>query len=109
VFRRVVRLIHDDDLSLGLSEAAVNLRKIGQSIILIVDNFVRRLKEADLHNVDPILTRLATAEHMDNVGPAFQNLVDLINEKRYTGTLRDLVWKEHQEEHLLIEMLQCTD
>ena len=94
VFRRVIRLIHDDDLSLGLSEAAVNLRKIGQSIILIVDNFVRRLKEADLRNVDPILTRLATAEHMDNVGPAFQNLVDLINEKRYTGTLRELVGLE---------------
>ena len=51
-------------------------------------------KFKDLHNVDPILTRLATAEHMDNVGPAFQNLVDLINEKRYTGTLRELVGLE---------------
>ena len=27
-------------------------------------------------------------------GPAFQNLVDLINEKRYTGTLRELVGLE---------------
>ena len=42
----------------------------------------------------PILSRLATAKQMIGVGPGFQNLVDLIREKNYTGTLRDLVGVE---------------
>ena len=63
IFRRAIALISDDDLSLNLVEAVVKIRKVGQQISLVTDNFVRRkldrpTKEEDMHNVDPILIRL---------------------------------------------------
>ena len=58
IFKRAIALIHDDDLSLSLPETVVKIKKLGQSITLVTDNFVRRnlvkpTKEEDLHNVDP--------------------------------------------------------
>ena len=95
VFRRTMMLINRDSFSLELNDAVEKMGRIGQAITLIVDNYVRRLGHGtDLHNVDPILTKLATPQLMRNVGPAFQNLMDIIKEKRYTGTLGELVGLE---------------
>ena len=96
IFRRAISLISDDDLSLNLVEAVVKIRKVGQQISLVTDNFVRRkldrpTKEEDMHNVDPILKIMASAKRLHDLGPACQNLLDLVNKKGYTGTLRELI------------------
>ena len=88
-------------LGLSMSEVVtdktvVKIRKLGQPITLVADNFVRRnlvkpTKEEDMRNVDPILRILASAKHLRDFGPACQNLKDFVDEKRFTGTVRDLV------------------
>ena len=93
VFRRAIALISDDDLSLNLVETVVKIRKVGQQISLVTDNFVRRkldrpTKEEDMHNVDPILKIMASAKRLHDLGPACQNLLVLVNKKGYTGTLK---------------------
>ena len=96
IFRRAIALISDDDLSLNLVETVVKIRKVGQQISLVTDTFVRRkldrpTKEEDMHNVDPILKIMASAKRLHDLGPACQNLLDLVNKKGYTGTLRELI------------------
>ena len=99
IFRRAIALISNDDLSLTLVETVVKIRKVGQQISLVTDNFVRRkldkpTKEEDMHNVDPILRIMASAKRLHDLGPACQNLLVLVNKKGYTGTLRDLIGLE---------------
>ena len=99
IFRRAIALVSDDDLSLPLVETVVKIRKVGQQISLVTDNFVRRkldkpTKEEDMHNVDPILRIMASAKHLHDIGPACQNLLALVNQKGYTGTLRELIGLE---------------
>ena len=99
IFRRAIALISDDDLSLPLIETVVKIRKVGQQISLVTDNFVRRkldkpTKEEDMHNVDPILRIMASAKHLHDLGPACQNLLALVNKKGFTGTLRELIGLE---------------
>ena len=99
IFKRAIALVSDEDLSMSLPETVVKIRKIGQSITLVTDNFVKRklvrpTKEEDIHNVDPILRILASAQHLHDIGPAFQNLKDFVDEKRFSGTLRKLVTLE---------------
>ena len=113
IFRRAIALVSDDDLSLPLVETVVKIRKVGQQISLVTDNFVRRkldkpTKEEDMHNVDPILRIMASAKHLHDIGPACQNLLALVNQKGYTGTLRELDWKEQLEEHSQVEIVPCT-
>ena len=99
IFRRAIALISDDDLSLPLIETVVKIRKVGQQIFLVTDNFIRRkldkpTKEEDMHNVDPILRIMASAKHLRDLGPACQNLLALVNKKGFTGTLRELIGLE---------------
>ena len=99
IFRRAIALISDDDLTLPLIETVVKIRKVGQQISLVTDNFVRRkldkpMKEEDMHNVDPILRIMASAKHLHDIGPACQNLLALVNKKGFTGTLRELIGLE---------------
>ena len=90
-FKRVIRNIRMEDMSLNLEEAVTKMRKICQAITLVVDNYLKRECTNDVCVVQPILDRLADAQQLSNAGPGLQNLLDAIRSRSHPETIGDFI------------------
>lgn len=90
-FKRIVRLVRREDMSLELVDTVTKMKKICHAISLTADNYSRRMFERDTCMVQPVMDRLAGAEQLKNAGAGLQNLLDAIQSRRHSGTIGDYI------------------
>ena len=90
-FKRIVRNVRREDLSLDLVDSVTKMRKICHAISLTADNYSRRRFERDTCLVQPVMDRLAETEQLKNAGAGLQNLLDAILDRRHSGTIGDYI------------------
>ena len=90
-FKRMMKNIRKEDMSLDLEEALGRLRRICHGVSLAADNFTRRLFDRDTCLVQPVMERLAGTEQLKNAGAGMHNLYDAIAARGMSGTIGDYI------------------
>ena len=86
-FKRMMKNIRKEDMSLDLEEALGRLKRICHGISLAADNYTQRLHERDTCLVRPVMERLAGTEQLKYAGAGMQNLFDAILARGMSGTI----------------------
>ena len=90
-FKRMMKNVRKEDMSLDLEEALGRLRRICHGVSLAADNYTQRLFDRDTCLVQPVMERLAGTEQLKYAGAGVHNLYDAISARGMSGTIGDYI------------------
>ena len=90
-FKRMMKNVRKEDMSLDLEEALGRLRRICHGVSLAADNYTQRLFDRDTCLVQPVMERLAGTEQLKYAGAGVHNLYDAIYARGMSGTIGDYI------------------